>query len=186
MDSDYIKKVIAGDSNAFRYFVEKYSDKAHAVAFSMVRNNVLVDDIVQDSFFKAYQKLDSFRGDAQFATWFMRIVVNESIKVLRKKKVKIDNEETLKIDIEESDINNSLNDLKHEEQRKYIDLVLEKLPRREALMLQLYYLQEHSLKEIEEIMELNQDHLKVILYRSRRRFYKLLELELKHELTTII
>lgn len=184
-DQYYIQKVIEGDSEFFRYLVDKYKDKAFSVAFSVLRNSTFTEDVVQDSFIKAYTKISTFRGDAAFSTWLMRIVVNESIKVLRKKKIEIESQKELAF-VVEMDINKSVNFLKDEEQRVFIDSTMAQMPQREALVLQLYYLNEQSLKEMEDIMKLRSDHLKVILHRARKRFYNILKDELKHELKSII
>lgn len=186
MDTVYLKKVTEGNANAFRYFVEKYKDKAFSVAFSIVRDNIQADDIVQEAFINAFRKINSYRGESCFSTWLMRIVVNESIKVIRKKKIQIDGLKDYGKEVSEFEVNQSLLSIKLNDQKKYIDLVLEKLPRREALVLQLFYISEYSLLEMEEIMDLKADHIKVILFRARKQFYKLLQDELKHELTSII
>lgn len=184
-DQHYIQKVIEGDTESFRYLVDKYKDKAFSVAFSVLRNSTFTEDVVQDSFIKAFTKINTFRGDAAFSTWLMRIVVNESIKVLRRKKIEIESHNEL-VYVDEMNVNNSVDLLKDEEQRVFIDSTLAQMPYREALVLQLYYLDELSLKEMEDIVEIKSDHLKVILHRARKRFYNILKEELQHELKSII
>lgn len=184
-DQFYIQKVIEGDSESFRFLVERYRDKAFSVAFSVLRNQVFTEDVVQESFIRAYRKIETFRGDAAFSTWLMRIVVNEAIKVLRKKKKEIEGHKEL-ANVNEPQLNNSIKLMQKREQRIYIDKAMKQMPQREALVLQLYYLEDLSLKEMEEVMALKADHIKVLLYRARKRFYTLLEQELKHELTAII
>ncbi|MBI9066165.1 MAG: sigma-70 family RNA polymerase sigma factor [Salinivirgaceae bacterium] len=186
MDSIYIQKVTAGDINAFEYFVEKYKGKAFSVAFSVVRDSTLADDVVQDAFINAYKKIETFRGDSTFSTWLMRIVVNQGIKVLRKKKVQFERSKEFAYEVIDSNVNESIKSMQAKEQQFYIDKTLKTMTAREASILQLFYLQELSLKEIEEIMELSADHVKVILHRARKQFYGILQKELKHELTSII
>lgn len=184
-DNTYIQKVIEGDADSFRYLIDRYKGKAFSVAFSVLRNQSFVEDVVQDAFIKAYQNINTFRGDSKFSTWLMRIVVNESIKVLRKQKLErqhINETDT----INESELNNSLKAIKESEQKKYIDKALNNLPHRESTILQLYYLNEHSVNEIEEILELKADHIKVLLFRARKQFYTLLQNELKHELKSLV
>jgi len=184
-DQFYIQKVIEGDTESFRFLVNKYKDKAFSVAFSVLRNQVLAEDAVQEAFINAYKKLNSFRGEAQFSMWMMRIVVNEAIKVIRKKRIEIDGGKVL-IDIEETNINLSLTSLKEAEQKFYIDKTMKFMPQREALVLQMYYLDEYSMKEMEDILDIKTEHIKVLLHRARKRFYTILEAELKHELISII
>jgi len=88
-DDFYITKVLAGDTEAFRYFVSAYKDIAFSVAFSVVKDEFTAADAVQESFIKAFENLKSFRGDSKFSTWFIRIVINESFKTIQKKKSSI-------------------------------------------------------------------------------------------------
>ncbi len=185
MDNHYVKRVLEGDTEAFRFLVEKYQNRALSAAYSVIKNQDLAEDIVQESFIKAYKNLSSFRGDASFSTWLLRIVVNESIRQIRRKKL-----ETAYVhessSISEVEINNCLKTMKEEEQRKYIDRAMQLLPPREALALQLFYIDDLSLKEMEEVIDLKSEHLKVLLYRARKRIFTLLQTELKHELITLL
>jgi RNA polymerase sigma-70 factor, ECF subfamily len=185
MDDQYIKKVAEGDIESFRYLVEKYQNKAFSVAFSIVHNQTEAEDVVQESFIKAFKKLGSFRGDSSFSTWLLKIVVNEGIKIHRKKKL----EAAYAVDfmtICEPDVNQSIADLKVEEQQKFISLAMKQMPARKALVLHLFYVEDMSLKQMEEILELNADHIKVLLFRARKQFLGILQLELKHELKSIL
>ncbi len=185
MDNQYIKRVTEGDVDSFRFLVEKYQNKAFSVSFSIVHNQAEAEDVVQESFIKAYRKLSSFRGDSSFSTWFLRIVVNESIKIHRKKKL----EASYSINsmaVYEPDINQSIAKLNTADQQKYITLAMKQLPTREALILQLFYIEDLSLKQMEEILELNADHIKVLLFRARKQFLAILQLELKHEIKSIL
>lgn len=185
MDTIHIKRVLDGDTEAFRFLVEKYQNRALSASFSVVKNRELAEDIVQDSFLKAYKNLGQFRGDASFTTWFLRIVVNESIKHIRRKKLETAfNNETKAVN--ENEMNESLQHLKLEEQRHYITLAMHRLPPREALVLQLFYIDDLTLKEMEDILDLNPDHIKVLLYRARKNLFSILQTELKHELKTLV
>lgn len=186
MDEQYIKRVTEGDANAFAYLINKYKDKAFSVALSVIRNSSQAEDIVQEAFIKAYKNLHSFRGDAAFSTWLMRIVVNESIKVIRKNKTKRESEVELKQTEDFTALNESLEQLKKQEQKKVIDLVFDKMPEREAMVLQLFYLHDYSINEMEQVLDQNAGNIKVILYRARKRFYKILSKELKYEFSSLV
>jgi RNA polymerase sigma factor (sigma-70 family) len=185
MDEQYIKRVTEGDTEAFRFLVEKYQHKAFSVAFSIVRNQVEAEDVVQEAFIRAYRKLAGFRGDASFSTWLLKIVVNEGIKVHRKRKVETQYSESAK-EVNEPEINNSIGKLKDEEQRKFINIAMGNMAVREALVLKLFYIEELSLKQMEEVLDLKADHIKVLLFRARKQFYNNLKNELKHEIKSIV
>jgi RNA polymerase sigma-70 factor, ECF subfamily len=75
-DLELVERVRSGDRDAFRQLVERYQRKVAALAVGMLRSREDALDIVQDTFTKAYQSLDKFKGDSSFYTWVYRIAVN--------------------------------------------------------------------------------------------------------------
>lgn len=83
-DEVQLARVRAGDREAYRYFVEKYQERAFSIAYSMVRDAHDAEDVVQESFVKAYLSLPEFRSESGFYTWFYRIVYNMAVDFKRK------------------------------------------------------------------------------------------------------
>jgi len=75
-DGELVLRARQGDRQAFRELVERYQRKVAALAVGMLRNREDALDVVQDTFTKAYQSLDRFKGDSSFYTWVYRIAVN--------------------------------------------------------------------------------------------------------------
>ena len=75
-DGQLVERARQGDREAFRGLVERYQRKVAALAIGMLRSREDALDIVQDTFTKAYQSLDRFKGDSSFYTWIYRIAVN--------------------------------------------------------------------------------------------------------------
>ena len=75
-DGELVDRARQGDREAFRVLVERYQRKVAALALGMLRNREDALDVVQDTFTKAYQSLDKFKGDSSFYTWIYRIGVN--------------------------------------------------------------------------------------------------------------
>jgi RNA polymerase sigma-70 factor (ECF subfamily) len=75
-DWELVQRARGGDRDAFRALVERYQRKIAALAFGMLRNHEDALDVVQETFTKAYQSLDRFKGDAAFYTWVYRIAYN--------------------------------------------------------------------------------------------------------------
>ena len=76
----------AGDASAFSELVERYERKIYRLAKHITQNDEDAEDVLQESFLKAYTHLDSFQGDSKFYTWLVRIAVNEALMKLRKRK----------------------------------------------------------------------------------------------------
>ena len=75
-----------GDVSAFEELVRRYDRKLLRIAINVTHNPDDAEEAVQDAFFKAYRNLDRFRADAKFSTWLFRIAVNESLMKLRKQR----------------------------------------------------------------------------------------------------
>src|SRR5258708_19696568 len=81
-EAELIAAVLRGDSASFEPLVEKYSPRLFATARRYARRESEVEDIVQEVWLKAYQKLESFRGEAPFEHWLMRMAVRTSYDFL--------------------------------------------------------------------------------------------------------
>jgi RNA polymerase sigma-70 factor (ECF subfamily) len=81
-----VERARAGDAAAFSELVERYERKIYRLAKHITQNDEDAEDVLQESFLKAYSHLDSFQGDSKFYTWLVRIAVNEALMKLRKRK----------------------------------------------------------------------------------------------------
>ena len=189
MNSDqiYIDKVLSGDTNAFAYLINKYKDMTYTIAIKIVKSHEDAEEVAQDSFLKAYEKLNTFKGNAKFSTWLYTIVYRNSITKIRKKKVDTSDIDDYVIDkhTEGGDFP-QIEAMKNEEQQKYVREAIDKLPEKDALLITLFYMNDNSIEEIEPITELSQSNVKVKLFRARKKLNQELSLLLKEELKTIL
>ena len=89
-DTDLVRRCLAGEDSAFTMLVTKYRRQVYAIAFRFTGNHEEADDLVQDTFIKAYQHLNGFRGEAAFKTWLFRITTNLSINANKSSRVSKD------------------------------------------------------------------------------------------------
>src|SRR6478752_525380 len=82
-EAELIAAVLKGDAASFEPLIERYSPRVFATARRYARRDSEVEDIVQEVWLKAYQKLGSFRGEAQFEHWLMRLAVRTCYDFLR-------------------------------------------------------------------------------------------------------
>ncbi len=85
-DVELVARAKAGDAAAFEQLIRQYERQIFRTAQHITQNREDAEDITQDVFFKAFQKLDQFQGNSKFSTWLVRIAVNESLMRLRKRK----------------------------------------------------------------------------------------------------
>ncbi len=186
MDDIYISKVLKGDSQSFKYFVNTYTKYAFSLAYSIIKEQHLSEDAVQESFIKAFQNLKYFKHQAKFKTWFGRIVINESLKRTNTKLLNYKIQNETELDFKEEYIDNSFDKLIKDEQRFYISLTFQKLNPEESLALELFYLKEKSITEITTLSGWSASKTKMLLLRGRKHFYTILKRLLKDELKEII
>ena len=85
-ESDLVARAKAGDAQAFTELVTHYQRKIYRLAKHITQNDEDAEDVLQETFLKAYEHLDNFQGNSKFYTWIVRIGVNESLMKLRKRK----------------------------------------------------------------------------------------------------
>ena len=85
-DQELVSRTIGGDGTAFASIVERYQDRLHNAIFRLVGSAEDARDLLQDSFVKAYENLEGFRGGSSLYTWLFRIAVNTALSHRRKRK----------------------------------------------------------------------------------------------------
>ena len=168
-DQVYIDKIKKGDPASYAFLVDKYQNMAYTISLKIMRNAEDAEDAAQESFVKAYQQIHKFEGKSKFSTWLYTIVYRTSITRLQQQRI-----QTFSINEE---INESYSDdlstpqiitLQAAEQQKYIREAINKLPVTEGLLITLFYLNENTVREIEEITGLSESNIKVKLFRARK------------------
>jgi RNA polymerase sigma-70 factor (ECF subfamily) len=102
-DAAAVEQTLAGDQDAFRVLVERHSRSLFGLAFRMSRNEQDAEEIVQDTFVRAYRKLGQFESRANFKTWLYRITVNCALDRMRKRRTEEEHREIPKAVSEETE-----------------------------------------------------------------------------------
>ncbi|REA57489.1 RNA polymerase subunit sigma-24 [Dyadobacter luteus] len=172
----WIENVKNGDPSSYSFLVNRYKDMAYTIALKILKSAEDAEDAAQESFIKAYQQLYSFQGAAKFSTWLYTIVYRTSISKLNRNRIltySID--EDLNEDYIYDYSDSQLDQLQHTERSVFVRKAIGKLPESESLLITLFYLNENTVKEIEEITGMSESNIKVKLFRAR----KILEKELQ-------
>jgi RNA polymerase sigma-70 factor, ECF subfamily len=83
---ELVNRAREGDASAFSALVSQYEGKIFRLAMNITQNREDAEDVLQESFLKAYEHLDQFQGNSKFYTWIVRIAVNQALMKLRKRK----------------------------------------------------------------------------------------------------
>lgn len=175
-EKQLIKQILKGDSSSFTHFVDTYQDMALTIAFRLVANKQEAEDVVQNAFVKAYHNLHTYRLSSKFSTWFYRIVYNTALTAYNKNKVR---SETYNLDGNEVDLKTTASSstlaLEEQEQKEIVENAVQQLPKMEAIIVTLYYLEDYSISEIAEIMSLTKSNIKIKLFRARKKLEDILK-----------
>ncbi|MEP0132595.1 MAG: sigma-70 family RNA polymerase sigma factor [Eudoraea sp.] len=181
-DEDLIDKVIKGENNAYAILVDRYKHMVYTLALKIVKNREDAEEVAQDSFIKAYNALNDFKGESKFSTWLYKIAYYRSLDYLKKNKRQV---ETTAIDISEeyniASMDDALDRMEVKERAEIIKHAIEKLPAADAVLITLYYFETLSMNEISKVMEIPANTIKVRLFRGRKRLAKILENNLEFE-----
>ncbi len=172
-DNVYIDRVLAGDMEAFRFLVEKHKDLVYTIALRITGAKEDAEEIAQDAFLKAYQKLSSFQSKSKFSTWIFRIAYNAAISKVRKKKViHLDIDDVYTDESMIDAIQDEISEQNHRERKKLINACLKELNELDYTIISLFYLKEHTVDDISEITGLSKSNIKVKLHRIRKKLYE--------------
>ncbi len=96
-DAAVVAQVLAGDRDAFRVLVERHSRSIFRVVYRMTGNQQDSEELVQETFLRAYKSLERFELRANFSTWLYRIAVNRTLDFLTARKTQMQNKDTYQI-----------------------------------------------------------------------------------------
>lgn len=169
-----IRQIKNGDQNAFAEIVEFYKDKVFQICYRMLGNRHEAEDIAQEAFIRAYVNIHSYDLNKKFSTWLYRIATNLSIDRIRKKKpdyyldAELAGSDGLTMYSQiAADAALPEDELETMELQELIQSEIMKLPDKYRSVIVLKYIEEFSLKEISEILDLPVGTVKTRIHRGR-------------------
>ena len=174
-----IKQVIKGDQDAFGEIVEIYKNSVYQLCYRMIGNRHEAEDLAQEAFIRAYVNIQSFNQDLKFSTWLFRIATNLCIDRLRKKKpdyyldAEVAGTEGLTMYSQiSSDSPLPETEVESLELQENVQKEILKLPEKYRSAIVLKYMEDMSLHEISEILDLPLGTVKTRIHRGREALRK--------------
>jgi len=171
-ERDLLVRVQAGDSAAFDQLVRRYLPRARLIARRLMQDPDDADDLVQDAFLRALERIGSFDVSRAFEPWFTRLLVNLGLDLRRKKVVR----RTEMYDPESfaggarPDRDTELSEL-----RSSLDRALQALPDRQRLIVSLFEIDGRSTEEIAGMLKVSQVTIRWHLHQARRTLREILK-----------
>ena len=170
-DEEIVDRVLAGDTALYEIIMRRYNQRLYRVARSIVRDDGEAEDVMQDTYVRAYQHLDQFSRLAPFSTWLTRIAVNESLARARRRS------RFEQLDLEEGDPQSPANPVEpapNPEQSTsaaelghLLEEALLSLPEQFRTVVMLRDVEELSTSETAEALGITEQNVKVRLHRAR-------------------
>ena len=174
-----VRRAQAGDEAAFREIVEHYQAKVFSIIHGIVRQRNDVEDIAQQVFAKVYFSIRNFDFRSSLITWIYKITVNECFDYLRKKKVRklvyesdMSEDEVRRVENADPAVDRQPRADEDLARRDYIAKLLLRVSEEERSLLMLKEVEGHSVEELAEMTGMNENTIKVQLFRARQKLVK--------------
>jgi len=167
-----IERCREGDRKAQYEIYKLYSKAMFNVSVRITNNIAEAEDVLQEAFLSAFQNIQSYKWEASFGSWLKKIVVNQSISVLRKRRLEMSPIE------EEKDIEDEIENFDEDEINLKVDVVkmaMKQLPEGFRLVLSLYLFEGYDHAEIGLILEITETTSKTQYMRAKKRLLEIMK-----------
>jgi RNA polymerase sigma-70 factor (ECF subfamily) len=168
----------SGDREAFAQLVESYSGQIYRLALKMLNDAQDAEDILQNTFIKAFQHISGFEGRSSLSTWLYRIAANEALMMIRKRRPEITGTDAESTDAEDAEVAPlefvdwgllPEEELLSGEAKKELDQAVQELPEKLRIVFLLRDIEGLSIQETAQALELSETAVKTRLLRARLR-----------------
>jgi RNA polymerase sigma-70 factor (ECF subfamily) len=174
-----VRRVQAKDEIAFKEIVERYQSKVFSIIYGILRNHNDAEDIAQQVFAKIYFSIGNFDFRSSLLTWIYKITVNECYDYLRKKRVRklvyesdFSEDDSLKMENSQTAQDQTVAVDKTLERRDLLLKMLSKVSEEDRMLILLKEVEGHSVEELAEMTGMNENTIKVKLFRTRQKLIK--------------
>lgn len=168
---DVVEQCKANDRKAQMQLYKQYCEGMFCVAMRYVQNTNDAEDVIQEAFIKAFQKIHQFKGEVTFGAWLKRIVINKSIDFLKKKKqhlVALD-ENYLKVtDDNDWTVGNGIT-------IEHVKSAIAKLPDKYRFVVMMFLIEGYDHREIAQVLKLTETTSRTRLLRGKSYLKELLK-----------
>lgn len=182
-DTEVVRRVVSGEKELYEILMRRHNQKLYRVIRSYLKDAYEVEDAMQNTYLKAYEKLRQFREEAQFSTWLIRIGINEALSRLRQQE-KLKAAFALQDDLSQYQVlqlpdlcMNPESNTIHNEMQQLLEKAIDGLPARYKVVYILHEVEEMSTSEITGCLGISESNAKVRLHRARtflkERLYEL-------------
>lgn len=174
-DTEWVRACLGGDREAFRILVDRHQDAVYNLAYQMNGNATTAEDLAQETFLRAFQRLRQFKPSHSFRNWLLGICANLSRSRYRSRKRKRALEEAYAADAEILREERREAETRAESARRTIGQALMRVPESLRAPLVLHYMEGQSIREIAETLNIRLSAAKMRLARGREHLKELIQ-----------
>jgi RNA polymerase sigma-70 factor (ECF subfamily) len=174
-----VRRVQARDEMAFKEIVERYQSKVFSIIYGILRNHNDAEDIAQQVFAKIYFSIGNFDFRSSLLTWIYKITVNECYDYLRKKRVRklvyesdFSDEDSLQMENSQTAVDHTVPVDQTLERRDLLLKLLDKISEEDRMLILMKEVEGHSVEELAQMTGMNENTIKVKLFRTRQKLLK--------------
>ena len=185
-EDHYLDKAIHGERAGLEYLVDAYKEMAYTIAIRIVSNSEDAEEVVQDSFLKAFKYLDQFKRASKFSTWLYRIIYTTALTKVGARKLitqEMDDDNNYVEYVSSND--GGLERLADADRKRFLSMAMQRLKQEDQLIISLHYIADKSIVEITEILDRKSSAIKMRLLRSREKLEKELKRLLNNEINEL-
>src|SRR5262245_438684 len=176
-DNELVELAGSGDATAFRTIMQRHNRRVYRVARGVLGDDPEAEDVVQETYVKAFQNLAGFRGESSLATWLTRIAINEALGRKRRRRPTVD------LDVLDTDqlgemrvllfpgaaaASNPEADANRAEIRRLLETAVDDLPEPFRIVFVMRDIEQMSVEETAEQLQILPETVKTRLHRARR------------------
>jgi RNA polymerase sigma factor (sigma-70 family) len=170
-DSEIIARVLQGEKDLYALLVRRYNQRLYRVGMSMINDDAEVEDVMQVAYIKAYENLAQFEFKAVFSTWLTRILINECLLRIRKRKrsfpvdtTTMNNEMYQQLT---TDTQTPFKKVLNSELKNILQEAIQKLPEKYRTVFIMREIENMNVAETQECLDLSEVNVKVRLNRAK-------------------
>lgn len=171
---------------SFDAVFKEYQNIVYSIAFRFTGNRDDALEVAQESFIRIYKGLLNFRGESKLSTWIYRITVNQALMHKRSNKTFVDLPDISDDQVYFGGIANAIEILGVKDRKHFVTKALDQLGEEDGAILMLYYIEDQSVDEIAQIMQLTQSNVKIKLFRGRNKLHEKLTQMLNVEVKNLL
>ena len=167
-DEQLVSRIIKGETKLYEQVIQKYNARMYRIGMAIVKDDAEIEDLMQNTYIKAYENLSKFEFKSAFGTWLVRIMINECLQFIKKKKkVPMDSLNEYSMETRSADNQTPASITQNKELARALETALLELPEKYRLVFVMREMEDMSVAETVQALDLTESNVKVRLNRAK-------------------